>query len=1174
MNADKTALLSLTLAVLLVASVLPANMVGMVGTARADHEDGPVYTVRQPGTSVCYEIAPYSHDHPKMVPEVEKRGTNTVGDVTGPYRDSDWNGFESIESIMDYRYHDGGRGQTEHYAPYLNTPYMNENWEYSTYGLYNWSHDGDSHMFFYENANGEVSLVVRHDRLYDHYNTASHRKYNGLYGGIAGDGFHESSPDGGRVSWEFRNLPEGEWAYIDDMYPRENLDDVYTDGDGTRYGHREAEYDSEPLREFSGGTFDIDWRWGDNRTDGGAYRGFHNLGDGEQVTIDPETFRNVDRWEVRDNTGHDDMDGELKDLRMDRPVVIERGANCLDASISADRNPAETGESVTFTAGSGAEGYRWDFDGDGEIEENTSARQASYTYNDSGTREATVTMVEGDRTLTASTTVEVGADRPPTADFDATSEGDPATHVVGESVAFDGSASSDNVAISRYEWDLNGSAASGDTAERTFSSPGEKTIRLTVTDRLGNTDNATKRIEIVETDDPEASASADPTTVEAGAPIPLNGTQSSDGTGVVESYEWRAPGGDVADPDANETSVTFESAGDYRVNLTVTDTHGNTDTDGVNVTVTNATTPTIDSVSVEEGEELSVGGALDASASASDESTPLTYEWLFRQGGDTDSATGESVRYEGFDQQGSATVELVVTDAAGQRNSTGEIGVQVTDKPSAALSVTNETRVGESVTFDASNSTDASGESPVAEYRWDFDGDGEIEDNTTGENATATHEYGSADTYEAAVTVADDGGDTDTATTEILVKPEEKATGGGGGGGGGGGFGPPPILTETTQTGANSAAVDVRQAQDDRRVKADLPASAVGNETGVQFARLAVEPTEDDAHIVFQTAASADAPDGTAALTATDESLAYFGLDAEYLDSGVESATVGFAVERSAVGALNGGDDVSVYQYDDGWRELDATVAASSADGYRVTATTDSLGALAVGADRSLSASGAELSADTVATGGDVTANVTVENAGTAPRSATVNLTADGSALVSKEIEVPAGERTDVTLSGSAPSPGTYETTVGGASAGTLTVKETLPADISVTDVALNASTIAAGERVEITATVENTGNEVGEWAVALTMFGEQLANESARVPAGETKEVTFVQRVDAGGNYTVDVNGETAELGVTESSGGFGDDPPGIPGFGVGAALVALASAMLVARLGSRTRD
>ncbi|MFC7078974.1 CARDB domain-containing protein [Halorussus caseinilyticus] len=205
-----------------------------------------------------------------------------------------------------------------------------------------------------------------------------------------------------------------------------------------------------------------------------------------------------------------------------------------------------------------------------------------------------------------------------------------------------------------------------------------------------------------------------------------------------------------------------------------------------------------------------------------------------------------------------------------------------------------------------------------------------------------------------------------------------------------------------------------------------------------------------------------------------------------------------------------------------------------------------------------------------MATGDDVTANVTVENTGTAARSATVNLTLDGSAIASKTVEVAAGESADVTLSGTAPSPGEYEVAVEGTAAGTLAVKETIPANTSVVDVSLNSSTISAGEAVEITATVENTGGEAGERPVALTMFGDELATKNVTVPAGETTEVTFVRRVNAAGNYTVEVADRTATLGVTSEGdgGGFGDPAPNVPGFGVGATVVALLAAVLVARM------
>ncbi|WP_135851127.1 PKD domain-containing protein [Halorussus salinus] len=87
--------------------------------------------------------------------------------------------------------------------------------------------------------------------------------------------------------------------------------------------------------------------------------------------------------------------------------------------------------------------------------------------------------------------------------------------------------------------------------------------------------------------------------------------------------------------------------------------------------------------------------------------------------------------------------------------------------PNAALSANPQTaQTGESVSFDASESSD--GQTAIAEYRWDFDGDGEIDETTA--SATTSHAYDTADSYDAAVTVVDEGGNTDTATTSVAVE--------------------------------------------------------------------------------------------------------------------------------------------------------------------------------------------------------------------------------------------------------------------------------------------------------------------------------------------------------------------------------------------------------------------
>jgi len=122
---------------------------------------------------------------------------------------------------------------------------------------------------------------------------------------------------------------------------------------------------------------------------------------------------------------------------------------------------------------------------------------------------------------------------------------------------------------------------------------------------------------------------------------------------------------------------------------------------------------------------------------------PGTYEPLAR-----------AVGIEQTDTSGCGTVE--VTENAAPT-------VEVTHSPDPAVT-------GEVVTFDASGSFDADGS--IVEYRWDVDGDDSVEATTT--DPVTTHTYDSAGAYDAALTVVDDDGATDTGTRDVVV--EETAT--------------------------------------------------------------------------------------------------------------------------------------------------------------------------------------------------------------------------------------------------------------------------------------------------------------------------------------------------------------------------------------------------------------
>jgi PKD domain/FG-GAP repeat len=89
--------------------------------------------------------------------------------------------------------------------------------------------------------------------------------------------------------------------------------------------------------------------------------------------------------------------------------------------------------------------------------------------------------------------------------------------------------------------------------------------------------------------------------------------------------------------------------------------------------------------------------------------------------------------------------------------------------PTAAITVDNANPVtGQTVTFDAAQSTDHSGD-PIVGYSWDPVGSGAF--TSSGTIRTFKHAYPATGTYQASVRVTDAAGKTDTATVKVTVHP-------------------------------------------------------------------------------------------------------------------------------------------------------------------------------------------------------------------------------------------------------------------------------------------------------------------------------------------------------------------------------------------------------------------
>ncbi len=164
-----------------------------------------------------------------------------------------------------------------------------------------------------------------------------------------------------------------------------------------------------------------------------------------------------------------------------------------------------------------------------------------------------------------------------------------------EPCQFDGSASTDDVGITKYQWDIDDGDGvdwtspdyEGVSPTHVFAEPGDYVVTLRVIDTDGNFGTDTVTITVLETW-PTANAGQDDS-VDQNKPYQFDGSASTDDVGITK-YQWDiddSDGVDWASPDYEGVSPThvFTEPGDYVVTLRVIDTDGNFNTDTIIITV-------------------------------------------------------------------------------------------------------------------------------------------------------------------------------------------------------------------------------------------------------------------------------------------------------------------------------------------------------------------------------------------------------------------------------------------------------------------------------------------------------------------------------------------------------------------------------------------------------------
>jgi YD repeat-containing protein len=488
-------------------------------------------------------------------------------------------------------------------------------------------------------------------------------------------------------------------------------------------------------------------------------------------TIVTHTFATAGTHPVTLRVTDDNGDSSIASQNVivtDRPPV---------ASLNVSPNPASTGDTVNFDASASTDpdgtitDYKWDLDGNGTFETDTGASattSANYATAQSITVKVRVTDNDGS-TSDASQSLVIN-DRPPSASF--TISPNPAA--INQSVSFDASASSDpDGTIAKYEWDLDGNGTfetdtgTSPTTSKSYATAQSITVQVRVTDNDGSTNVTSKTLNI--NSPPTASLNVTPNPALSGQNVSFDASGSSDSDGTITKYEWDLDGNGTFETDTGTsptTSTSYPTARTLTVKVRVTDNNGGTGTASQSLTINNrapSASFTISPNPAATGQSVS----FDASASTDPDGTIADYKWDLDGNGTFETDTGtDPTASRSYSSSGSVSVKLRVTDNDGGTDVATQT-LSINHPPTAAIDATpNPALTGQSVSFDASGSSDSDG--TIVKYEWDLDGNGTYEVNTDA-NPTTSTSYPTARALIVRVRVTDNDGATTSASLNLTI---------------------------------------------------------------------------------------------------------------------------------------------------------------------------------------------------------------------------------------------------------------------------------------------------------------------------------------------------------------------------------------------------------------------
>ena len=423
-------------------------------------------------------------------------------------------------------------------------------------------------------------------------------------------------------------------------------------------------------------------------------------------------------------------------------------------SVVSNHNPSDVGESVTFSTQvtSGYIGsdvsysyilYSGNSASDSQLTSGSTASFA-YTFGSAGDFlvSYTITNTTTSTSESAMLTQVVNSDM----SVSISSSQDPTD--VGNSVTLTASVTSGSPSYS-YQWYSLSGAISGATSSTyttpSYSSSGAYSYYVQVTDAAGETVQSNTISETVNSD-PTVSASANVTTADVNYPIEFSATPS--GGTAPYSYSWSIGGGTSVST-SQDFSYSFSTAGSYTVDVTVTDSIGETYSASVAITIND--NPSVSIYSSQNPTD--VGNSVVFSSTESGGTGTISYAWYVNGASE---GSGSTLSYS-FSSSGSYSIEVIVTDSDGHTDS-ASMTETINSDPSVSISTSqNPTDVGNSITFTASGTAGT----PSYSYQWYLNGNA-VSGATSSTYTTSFSSSGSDSVY---VILTDFVGNTATSNT-------------------------------------------------------------------------------------------------------------------------------------------------------------------------------------------------------------------------------------------------------------------------------------------------------------------------------------------------------------------------------------------------------------------------